>query len=89
MREGDTPKEKEYRKYKNLIENYHSVIEPYLYKTKGFGSYRGGVAFFIVLQACYTYINPNERFGGKPPLPISETGNVFSAWSILLEKLQT
>jgi hypothetical protein len=68
----DTDKEARYRKYKNLIENYHSVIEPFISKTKGFSSYREAVAFFILSHFWYNYVKSNS--------------NILFAWANLINR---
>jgi transposase-like protein/DNA-directed RNA polymerase subunit RPC12/RpoP len=58
----------QYRKYKNLIENYYSVLKPYYYRTRGFGSFQGAVVFSVLFTLYYNYLHPSGRCG-KVELP--------------------
>jgi len=75
----------EYRRYKNLIENFYSVLDPYIYVLRGFGSYQGAVAFTILFTVCYNYLRPNLRHNGCPPVKLDgvDFRNPILAWQQL------
>lgn len=60
----------QYRKYKNIIENYYSVLKPYYYRTRGFGSFDGAVSFSVLFTLYYNYLHPSDRFDDKPIIQI-------------------
>jgi len=85
------PVKNEYRKYKNLIENYYSVLKPHYYRNRGFGSFQGAVVFSILFQLYYNYLHPSDRFDDKPIVPIDglDYSHPVMAWKSLIEKTMT
>ncbi len=78
----------QYRKYKNLIENYYSVLKPYYYRTRGFGSFRGAVTFSVLFTLYYNYLHPSDRFDDKPIIQIEglDYSHPVLSWKGLIEK---
>jgi transposase-like protein len=78
----------QYRKYKNLIENYYSVLKPYYYRTRGFGSFQGAVTFSILFTLYYNYLHPSDRFNDTPIVPIDDLNysHPVLAWKGLIER---
>jgi transposase-like protein/transcription elongation factor Elf1 len=78
----------QYRKYKNLIENYYSVLKPYYYRTRGFGSFQGAVAFSILFTLYYNYLHPSDRFNDRPIVQIDslDYSHPVLSWKGLIEK---
>jgi len=78
----------QYRKYKNLVENYYSVLKPYYYRTRGFGSFRGAVTFSVLFTLYYNYLHPSDRFHDKPIIQIEglDYSHPILSWKGLIEK---
>jgi len=78
----------QYRKYKNLIENYYSVLKPYYYRTRGFGSFQGAVVFSILFTLYYNYLHPSDRFNDKPIVQIDglDYSHPVLSWKGLIQK---
>lgn len=78
----------QYRRYKNLVENYYSVLKPYYYRTRGFGSFAGAVTFSVLFTLYYNYLHPSDRFGDKPIIQIEglDYSHPILSWKGLIEK---
>jgi putative transposase len=78
----------QYRRYKNLIENYYSVLKPYYYRTRGFGSFQGAVTFSILFTLYYNYLHPSDRFNDTPIVKIDglDYSHPVLSWKGLIEK---
>lgn len=77
-----------YRKYKNLIENYYSVLKPYYYRTRGFSSFYGAVVFSVLFTLYYNYLHPSDRFNDRPIIQIDDLNysHPVLSWKGLIEK---
>jgi transposase-like protein len=78
----------QYRRYKNLVENYYSVLKPYYYRTRGFGSFAGAVTFSILFTLYYNYLHPSDRFDDRPIIQIEglNYSHPILSWKGLIEK---
>jgi len=78
----------DFRRYKNLIENFYSILEMRVGKLKGFGSLQGARLFSSLFGIWYNHLRPNQRFDGKLPLPLTEDFPVdpVLGWRLLIEK---
>ena len=78
----------QYRKYKNLVENYYSVLKPYYYRTRGFGSFQGAVVFSVLFTLYYNYLHPSDRFNDTPIVQIDDLdySHPVLSWKGLIEK---
>jgi transposase-like protein len=78
----------QYRRYKNLVENYYSVLKPYYYRTRGFGSFAGAVTFSVLFTLYYNYLHPSDRFDDKPIIQIEglDYSHPILSWKGLIEK---
>lgn len=78
----------QYRRYKNLVENYYSVLKPYYYRKRGFGSFAGAVTFSILFTLYYNYLHPSDRFDDKPIIQIEglNYAHPILSWKGLIEK---
>jgi len=78
----------QYRKYKNLIENYYSVLKPYYYRKRGFGSFQGAVVFSVLFTLYYNYLHPSDRFNDKPIVQIEglNYSHPVLSWKGLIDK---
>jgi putative transposase len=78
----------ENRRYKNLVENYYSVLKPYYYRKRGFGSFAGAASFSVLFTLYYNYLHPSDRFGDKPIIQIEglDYSHPILSWKGLIEK---
>lgn len=78
----------QYRRYKNLVENYYSVLKPYYYRKRGFGSFAGAASFSVLFTLYYNYLHPSDRFGDKPIIQIEglNYSHPILSWKGLIEK---
>lgn len=78
----------QYRRYKNLIENYYSVLKPYYYRKRGFGSFQGAVVFSVLFTLYYNYLHPSDRFHDKPIVQIDglNYSHPVLSWKGLIDK---
>ena len=81
----------QYRKYKNLVENYYSVLKPYYYRSRGFGSFAGAVTFSVLFTLYYNYLHPSDRFDDRPIIQIEglNYSHPILSWKGLIEKATT
>jgi transposase-like protein len=77
----------QYRKYKNLVENYYSVLKPYYYRTRGFASFQGAVVFCVLFTVYYNYLHPSDRFQDTPIVKVDglEYSKPVLAWKTIIE----
>jgi transposase-like protein len=78
----------QYRRYKNLVENYYSVLKPYYYRKRGFGSFAGAASFSVLFTLYYNYLHPSDRFDDKPIIQIEglNYSHPILSWKGLIEK---
>jgi len=78
----------QYRRYKNLIENYYSVLKPYYYRKRGFGSLQGAVVFSILFTLYYNYLHPSDRFNDRPIVQVDglDYSHPVLSWKGLIQK---
>jgi len=78
----------QYRRYKNLVENYYSMLKPYYHRTRGFGSFAGAVTFSVLFTLYYNYLHPSDRFNDRPIIQIDglNYSHPVLSWKGLIEK---
>ena len=56
LSDPDSQPKNEYRPFKNLIENFYSLLKPFYYKYRGFSSKRGAFSFCVLFTIYYNYL---------------------------------
>lgn len=70
LSDPDSQPKNEYRPFKNLIENFYSVLKPFYYKYRGFSSKRGAFSFCVLFTIYYNYLHLSDRFDDSPLIPL-------------------